>query len=170
MCATMRDLADALNDIYHNDADEQFRKIIDGINDNDFVIITDSPFVVNKIVTSDGVLKPGTLDNNDLLKNLKEESILNYTAEPLVTSAKNYKHFLNFNKPKVVELLIEKQKTSVFEMLRLDKADLAAHHAMNELITTTSNHEKEILIALRQSAFSPFQLDVDNEVTNKMKQ
>lgn len=111
----------ALND--RSEQEARFDKILGNINNNDVLILTSDPFIVNKLKGND----PDNIENRKSIAFLEKEN----KSQAFLASGEQYKRWMNENKERIIELFALEDASSYIAELAIPKDD---HNAYNDIV------------------------------------
>ncbi|EFE5937912.1 MULTISPECIES: hypothetical protein [Enterobacter] len=131
----------ALND--RSEQEARFDKILGNIDDNDVLVLTSDPFIVNKLKGND----PDSAENKESIKFIEKEN----KSKAFLASGKNYKAWMNENKEKMIELFSLEDASSFVAELAIPKDDRNAYYDIVDKALEAIRQKTDVMNAIKEN-------------------
>lgn len=131
----------ALND--RGEQEARFDKILGNINDNDVLILTSDPFIVNKLKG----INPDSTENKESIAFLEKEN----KRKAFLASGGQYKNWMNENKERIVELFALEDASSYIAELAVPKDDRNAYYDIVDKALEAMRQKTDVMNAIKEN-------------------
>lgn len=135
----------ALND--RSEQEARFDKILGNIDDNDVLILTSDPFIINKLKGND----PVSAENKAAIKFLEKEN----KSKACLASGEQYKSWMNENKERIIELFALEDASSYVAELAIPKNDRNAYYDIVDKALEAMRQKTDVMNAIKENCGYP---------------
>ncbi|WP_447840843.1 hypothetical protein [Enterobacter bugandensis] len=135
----------ALND--RSEQEARFDKILGNIDDNDVLILTSDPFIVNKLKGND----PDSAENKESIKFIEKEN----KSRAFLASGEHYKTWMKENKERIIELFALEDASSYVAELAIPKDDRNAYYDIVDKALEAMRQKTDVMSAIKENCGYP---------------
>lgn len=121
----------------------RFSRVLEKIENDDVLILTSDPFIINKIKGNDC----DSAENKEILAFLEKEN----KSRAFLASGKQYKNWMNENKERIVELFALEDASSYVAELAIPKDDHNAYYDIVDKALEAMRQKSDVMNAIKEN-------------------